>query len=94
MPSRAVEREIIDLEHESWKALQKSGKALFPFMAKDCCMIFPGGTIFSTDSNPTLAEILTRDGKAFSIPIPSAIPLTFVPSPKHQSPASRRFVCV
>lgn len=80
MPSHAVEKEIVDLEHESWKALQKSGKALFPFLAKDCCMIFPGGTIFSEDSNPTLAEILTRDGKASSIPIIPAVPLTFVPS--------------
>ncbi|KAL9101286.1 MAG: hypothetical protein Q9163_003438 [Psora crenata] len=53
-----LENEIIGLEHKTWRALQRSGRDLLPFLAKDCCMLFPGGTIFSAASSPSLEEIL------------------------------------
>ena len=57
-----VDQEIVALEHQTWDALKKSGRELITFLATDCRMIFPGGTIFSQDSDPTLLEVLSREG--------------------------------
>ena len=58
-----TDQEIIALEHQTWDALKRSGRELITFLAPDCCMLFPGGTIFSRDSDPTLVEVLSREGR-------------------------------
>ncbi|KAF2230663.1 hypothetical protein EV356DRAFT_508266 [Viridothelium virens] len=55
-----LEVELIDLETQTWEALKTSGNDLIPFLSPDCVMLLPGSTIFSSDSSPTLKEILRR----------------------------------
>ncbi|KAI9657514.1 MAG: hypothetical protein M1831_004130 [Alyxoria varia] len=51
-------QEIEHQETQTWEALKSSGTALIPFLSQDCVMIFPGSTIFSAHSKPSLNEIL------------------------------------
>ena len=58
--SLLLEEEIIYLESQTWEALKISGKALIPFLAPECVMIFPGASIIDDRSKPSLREILER----------------------------------
>ena len=55
-----LKEEIIFVESQTWEALKQSGLALLPFLAPDCAMMFPGGTIFDACSEPTLKDLLGR----------------------------------
>ncbi|GAB1744473.1 hypothetical protein D0862_14517 [Hortaea werneckii] len=49
---------IRDLEEATWRALQKSGKALIPYITDDCIMQFPMGMKLTADSEPSTTDIL------------------------------------
>ena len=53
-----LRQEIEQQEKLTWEALKSSGTALIPFLSQECVMIFPGSTIFSAHSKPSLNEIL------------------------------------
>ena len=55
--------DVLALERQTWDAFKRSGADLIPYLAKDCCMIFPESAIFSEDGAPTLLEILIQLGK-------------------------------
>jgi hypothetical protein len=52
---------ILDLEDQTWKALQREGAALIPFLSKDCQMLFPMGVKVTADSTPNLKEVMTSE---------------------------------
>lgn len=52
---------ILDLEDQTWKALQKDGALLIPFLSKDCQMLFPMGVRVTASSNPNLKEVMTSE---------------------------------
>ncbi|KAK5173021.1 uncharacterized protein LTR77_003143 [Saxophila tyrrhenica] len=60
MPSRDKELEIriIDLEEATWRALQKTGEGMIPFITDDCIMQFPLGMKVTSRSEPSVHEIL------------------------------------
>ncbi|RMY40510.1 hypothetical protein D0865_12539 [Hortaea werneckii] len=49
---------IRDLEEATWRALQKSGKAMIPYITDDCIMQFPMGMKLTADSEPSTTDIL------------------------------------
>ncbi|KAI9727113.1 MAG: hypothetical protein M1828_007314 [Chrysothrix sp. TS-e1954] len=55
-----LQEELVYMEAQTWESLKDSGKAMIPFLAKDCVMIFPGASIFDSSSKPTLNQILER----------------------------------
>jgi len=57
----SVEDLIITLEDATWKAQEKSGKDLLPFLSDDCIMLFPLGLKVSMTSDPSLEDILTSE---------------------------------
>ncbi|ETN42431.1 uncharacterized protein HMPREF1541_01586 [Cyphellophora europaea CBS 101466] len=52
---------ILDLEDQTWKALQRTGAALIPFLSKDCQMLFPMGVRVTATSTPNLKEVMTSE---------------------------------
>ncbi|ERF69791.1 hypothetical protein EPUS_07047 [Endocarpon pusillum Z07020] len=52
---------ISDLEHQTWRALQRNGSALLPFLSRDCVMQFPVGLKVSATSDPSLKDIMLSD---------------------------------
>jgi hypothetical protein len=52
---------ILDLEHQTWRALQKDGASLIPFLSKDCIMMFPMGVRVSATSTPDLKQVLMSE---------------------------------
>ena len=52
---------ILELEDATWKALQKNGAALIPFLSKDCIMLFPLGMKVSATTEPDLKEVMNSD---------------------------------
>jgi len=58
-PTPTVEELIITLEDAMWKAMEKNGKDLLPFLSDDCIMLFPLGLKVSMTSTPSLEDTLT-----------------------------------
>lgn len=56
----SLRKEVVDMERRTWEDLKSSGRALEPFLAPECLMIFPGATILDAESQPSLREILDR----------------------------------
>lgn len=54
---------ILDLEDQTWRALQTEGAALLPFLSTDCVMLFPMGMKISFKSEPSLTDVM--GSKAF-----------------------------
>lgn len=52
---------ILGLEDQTWKALQRDGAALIPFLSKECQMLFPMGVYVTAYSNPNLKEVMTSE---------------------------------
>jgi hypothetical protein len=50
---------ITELEDSTWKALQKDGASLIPFLSKDCIMLFPMGMKVSATTDPNLKDVMT-----------------------------------
>jgi hypothetical protein len=50
---------ITELEDATWKALQKDGASLIPFLSKDCIMLFPMGMKVSATTDPNLKDVMT-----------------------------------
>ena len=49
---------ILDLEEQTWRALQTDGAALVPFLSKDCIMQFPMGLKVTAKTEPSVSDIL------------------------------------
>lgn len=49
---------LIDLEEETWRALQSSGSAMIPFITSDCIMQFPMGMKLTSTSDPSVSDVL------------------------------------
>ena len=58
MASRELKTRIMDLEEATWRALQKSGEALIPFLTDDCIMQFPMGMKLTSTSDPSVQDVL------------------------------------
>ena len=54
-----LEEMIITLEDHTWKAMEKRGADLLPFLSDDCIMLFPAGIKVSMTSDPDLETTLT-----------------------------------
>lgn len=54
----ALTAAICDLEHRAWSALCTSGSDLLPLLSANPVMIFPGDTILTAVSSPTVSEML------------------------------------
>lgn len=54
---------ILDLEERTWRALQREGTDLLPFLTKDAIFMFPMGLKVTADTEPSVQEIL--HSKAF-----------------------------
>lgn len=52
---------ILDLEDQTWKALQRDGAALIPFLSRDCQMLFPMGVKVTATTTPNLKEVMTSE---------------------------------
>lgn len=52
---------IIELEHKTWQALQKTGADLLPFLSQDCQMLFPLGMRVTHTSVPNLTQVMTSE---------------------------------
>jgi hypothetical protein len=52
---------ILGLEDQTWKALQRNGAALIPFLSKDCQMLFPMGVRVTATTKPDLKEVMTSE---------------------------------
>ena len=57
-PSQEFRTKLIDLEESTWRALQKSGAAMIPFITKDCIMQFPMGMKLTANSDPSVSDVL------------------------------------
>jgi hypothetical protein len=58
MASQDLHRNILALEEATWRALQKSGAALVPYITKDCVMQFPMGLKLTAATEPSVQDIL------------------------------------
>lgn len=58
MASRELRTRIMDLEEATWRALQKSGAAMVPFITDDCIMQFPLGMKLTATSEPSVQDVL------------------------------------
>jgi len=61
MISQRVRDAVTDVEHQSWRAVAMSGKALLPYLASDCVMLFPDGRILGRDTKPSLKQNFESD---------------------------------
>ena len=52
---------ILALEDQTWKALMDSGRALLPFLSRDCIMLFPLGMRISARSEPSLEDVMKSE---------------------------------
>lgn len=57
-PSTEFRTRLTDLEEATWRALQKSGSAMVPFITKDCIMQFPMGLKLTASSDPSVSDVL------------------------------------
>lgn len=62
MSKSTLHDQILQLEERTWQALQKSGRALTPFLTKDAIMQFPLGVKVTANSQPSLTDILHSPG--------------------------------
>jgi hypothetical protein len=62
MPGSTLHDHILQLEDQTWQALQTSGSKLTPFLTKDAIMQFPLGVKVTAHSQPTLTEVLHSPG--------------------------------
>ncbi|SMR47738.1 unnamed protein product [Zymoseptoria tritici ST99CH_1A5] len=58
MTSDSLYDQILDLEEQTWEALQSDGAALTPFLTKDAIFQFPMGLKVTAHTEPTVEEIL------------------------------------
>lgn len=49
---------ILDLEEQTWRALQTDGSALIPYLTSDAIMQFPLGLKVTANSRPSVQDIL------------------------------------
>ena len=52
---------ILELEDSTWKALQKDGASLIPFLSRDCIMLFPMGMKVTATTDPSLKAVMTSE---------------------------------
>lgn len=52
---------ILDLEDQTWKALQRDGAALIPFLSREAQMLFPMGVYVTATTSPNLKEVMTSE---------------------------------
>jgi Domain of unknown function (DUF4440) len=52
---------IFQLEDQTWRALQRHGSKLLPFLSHDCVMQFPMGLKVSANSDPSLEDIILSE---------------------------------
>lgn len=58
MTSPDLSARIISLEEATWRALQKSGASMVPFITSDCIMQFPLGMKLTATSEPSVQDVL------------------------------------
>jgi hypothetical protein len=79
MSSASLFDQILDLEEQTWQALQSDGTALMPFLTKDAIFQFPMGLKVTSRSEPSVQEILHSPAfvpwKTFEL---SKVDVTFV----------------
>lgn len=63
MTSSSLQDDILNLEERTWRALQRQGADLLPFLTKDAIFMFPMGMKVTADTKPSMQEIL--HSKAF-----------------------------
>jgi len=61
MISQRVKDAVTDVENQSWRAVMKSGKALLPYLAPDCVMLFPDGRILDDKTRPSVKQNFESD---------------------------------
>ena len=61
MASSPLHGIILELEDQTWKALQKDGASLIPFLSRDCVMLFPMGMKVTATSDPSLKDVMTSE---------------------------------
>ena len=61
MASSPLHDTILELEDQTWKALQKDGASLIPFLSKDCIMLFPMGMKVTATTDPSLKDVMTSE---------------------------------
>ena len=61
LSAKEVTNVITRLEHETWRALSKTGGDMLPYLASDCTMLFPLGLKVTNTSEPSLRDILTSE---------------------------------
>jgi hypothetical protein len=57
----SLKETILNLEDQTWRALQQDGSKLLPFLSRDCVMQFPMGLRVTTTSDPSLKDIMLSD---------------------------------
>jgi hypothetical protein len=60
-PHGSLHDVIYNLEDQTWKALQREGAALIPFLSKECQMLLPMGVYVTAYSTPNLKEVMTSE---------------------------------
>ncbi|KAF2772289.1 hypothetical protein EJ03DRAFT_200988 [Teratosphaeria nubilosa] len=50
--------EILALEEDTWRALQRSGADMIPYIAPDCIFQFPMGMKLAPTSKPSVVDVL------------------------------------
>lgn len=77
--SPALTAMVCSLEHRAWSALCTSGSALLPLLSENPVMIFPGNTLLTANSTPTLHEMLQdqsfKPWKSYKLSHDEVIPL-------------------
>lgn len=58
MAHPSLHEEILDLEERTWRALQRQGTDLLPFLTKDAIFMFPTGMKVTADTEPSVEDIL------------------------------------
>ncbi|KXT14870.1 hypothetical protein AC579_764 [Pseudocercospora musae] len=58
MASDSLHDTILDLEESTWRALQRTGADLVPYLSKDCIMQFPMGLKVTSNTEPSVQDIL------------------------------------
>jgi hypothetical protein len=79
MASKNLFDQILDLEEQTWRALQNDGASLVPFLTKDAIFQFPMGLKVTARTEPSVQEILHSPAfvpwKTFEL---SKVDVTFV----------------
>ncbi|KAK4943439.1 hypothetical protein LTR10_016930 [Elasticomyces elasticus] len=52
---------ISALEDQTWRALMDNGRALLPFLSRDCVMLFPLGMKISGRTQPSLEDVMKSE---------------------------------